>query len=882
MTPTDERTPRLRTGAQWEKALVNHYLSSDGPYGATPITFLDATPAELAIAWSNDSGTLIETDTARAWFLSSFDHDELSRALGSGKFPRPVTSEVPGYFRYLILTCLVPAITEYESVDNQFRHILGEMAHSESGSFNALGSLSKLWKSLESWLNKRRSGGLPFRRLVLPDIGRMNLIGYSVRLSFPSWRDTGTVRTILSGCGQNDPTGIINAFDRKATGTNMSGLLRDAYEDFRRRYQSGDRLLLDHRFWRLVQIAKGKEVGDLSCRETCVRLEIFSPWEREFEFALAISDGSDEPDRIDIAFDRLDDVRARIPDTTGARGLARFFQMLSDGFLIVERSSAYSTWVADFSGSAKRPVDFVRVLVSPSTKKSFSEDLAKWDEIGGGWWISSELDPSQRWVASLLNRSDFEEATDIYRLAFSEGIRMGRTYLGRSAALPKLAFPNEYAVCVKAMGVVSGAPIPERDLNAQTVEFSSAGPVCGRWEISATKAGAEIASVSIVFEPDAQLHETITRPADTDKDIVVSDLCEPASSSSRQTRTVEIDVDPRMVDLGEIFYAKGKSGLDESFIVRTIRRTFGGNCPSPWDIMRCFQEAGWLDPYTKPGWGTRRWYLRKARLLRTGQNEFLLDGASPRRLTMHFEAICKRIGGRLLTDSNVPLSAPTFSVTGIDDVLHLSASLGLPVDDVLVPEFSKLPGAWPPEAHDTFARTPIGSWSWNFKRFVASENPPAEASSISIRRWIRPNNDTRPIYTVNRRDDEVLKTSSRAAAIMEGHRLARIPMFEWRDGFLWRSADEGHLPIEIARFLRASAGPGGLVSRTERLFDYVYPTSDLMMTWMNSTLDPALFGRNVQKTTDGLNSTVLYNRRIPHGKYSVPKRKSLNSDDRIM
>src|SRR5260370_577341 len=43
--------PGMKMNAEaWENCLTEHYLRSDGPYGGTPITFIDATPEELAAA----------------------------------------------------------------------------------------------------------------------------------------------------------------------------------------------------------------------------------------------------------------------------------------------------------------------------------------------------------------------------------------------------------------------------------------------------------------------------------------------------------------------------------------------------------------------------------------------------------------------------------------------------------------------------------------------------------------------------------------------------------------------------------------------------------------------------------------------------------------
>jgi hypothetical protein len=39
---------------EWEACLTHHYLRSDGPFGDDPITFIDATPAELRDAAGRD------------------------------------------------------------------------------------------------------------------------------------------------------------------------------------------------------------------------------------------------------------------------------------------------------------------------------------------------------------------------------------------------------------------------------------------------------------------------------------------------------------------------------------------------------------------------------------------------------------------------------------------------------------------------------------------------------------------------------------------------------------------------------------------------------------------------------------------------------------
>ena len=66
----------------WENCLTEHYLRSDGPYGGTPITFIDATPEELAAA----SGKYGRAEEANESFLQQFSVSNVHRWL-DGEYP---------------------------------------------------------------------------------------------------------------------------------------------------------------------------------------------------------------------------------------------------------------------------------------------------------------------------------------------------------------------------------------------------------------------------------------------------------------------------------------------------------------------------------------------------------------------------------------------------------------------------------------------------------------------------------------------------------------------------------------------------------------------------------------------------------------------------
>src|SRR4051812_25060209 len=109
---------------EWERCLTFHYLRSDGPLGGSPLAFLDATPAELA-AVAGEYG--VTEDAAQSEFLAQFNRLNVQSWLNGEYAPPEKDGEVPGYFRYLVLTALVSATEVGVGHNHDFRDRLGAM-----------------------------------------------------------------------------------------------------------------------------------------------------------------------------------------------------------------------------------------------------------------------------------------------------------------------------------------------------------------------------------------------------------------------------------------------------------------------------------------------------------------------------------------------------------------------------------------------------------------------------------------------------------------------------------------------------------------------------------------------------------------------------------
>lgn len=234
----------------WENCLTEHYLRSDGPYGGTPITFIDATPEELAAA----SGQHGRAEEATESFLQQFSAANVERWLDGEYHPTAFDKAVPGYFRYLMLTCFVTATDEGAGETNNFRVRLGEILHTGSD-FNAVSGVNRLWQDLATWCDRRRSRGELIRELTLPDPGHMTLIGHAVRIAFPAWRDRASFARLLGRISpeiRRDPQRLVQDLMRPHRWNDVPEPIKNVCTDFRNRMAAGHRLLSGHRFWALV------------------------------------------------------------------------------------------------------------------------------------------------------------------------------------------------------------------------------------------------------------------------------------------------------------------------------------------------------------------------------------------------------------------------------------------------------------------------------------------------------------------------------------------------------------------------------------------------------------------------------------------------------
>jgi hypothetical protein len=813
------------------------HLRSDGPLGGSPITFLDATPAELAAAAVEHGVT---EQTAQLEFVCSFDRSAVESCLNGDFAPASRDGEVPGYFRYLILTAFVSATEEGVGDNHNFRDRLGALLGGNT--LNSVSGVNTLWRGLEGWCKRRRAAGKSIRAVVLPPYGNMNLIGYAVRIAFPSWRDrsafTRVLRTVPAET-RSHPERLCRELVRPQQLVKLPQALRGAFDDFQHQMRVGWRMLLGHRFWTLVRSINAQlEEEQHGTRAVHWTLEArFGGWEQDV-LELRLSQCTVRGALVGEGFEGSLERFVAIPARDLPVGLANAVQ---EGVLILGEGPGAS-WILSDGGT---PDDvFVLVLARDDSIARRSALKTKWQSLGSGWWVSGRLDPVA--MVDLFRVLGYGPLRDsqLADVTLAGGVKTGRaSWLGRPALLPTVSASRASRLSVRLLEgsedilILSGVP-PEWQL-----EISK--PASGRWLLSAVEGPHETDKV-LVLEADAP--ERWEWP-EIDSGKFAADMELAFENARPETiRPLAIGAETHSANLArvgnllEAIYGGAPSlGWAESELVPLLephlpQRHF------VWDFLRGLAEAGWLEPVLSLGWRARRWQLRRPSLLPLSPGAALVDGAvaaaSEHRLV---EAVSRR-GGRLTRRSALSEWAPSALFIEVSDLAELAIELAWPMCEPHAPEFAAAPRCWPGEQRTTKGRELSGIWSFEVGLFHPPDAGQETQEGVVLQRWVRERKDDRDVFRVVSRGQDFV-TSSRTAAILEAYRCRRTPLFRWFRGRLERVARAGHLPLPVARSLRRRflTGSGPTELREDR-GSYVYVADANAARWLRKKFGPVIAG----------------------------------------
>lgn len=823
---------------EWEACLTRHYLRSDGPSGDGPITFIDATPAELRAAAGRDEWS---DEATRLSFLRSINASEARAWLDGRIMPAGPDSAIPGYFRYLVLTCFVVATDDDATDTHDFRmrlaHVLGKVT-----AFQSVSGVNRLWQTLAKWCERRRSIGAPIRRLVLPDPGNMVLIGHAVRLAFPAWRDRTAFARLLGEIPpalRRDPLRLTEELMRPHRWFAVPARIQEVCQDFAMRLERQNRMLQDHRFWSLVTSIDASLVDPTTRTKKWVLEVTLGGYEGdEAHLRLYVDDRArhhrltDERQWLDIALEDLLSGRMQIPV-----GLASAVE--AGTIPLAEQDGG--RWA--FEGHFPASDEGVVLLAGPELCAQLGDVGHPWVSIGLGWRVSARLSKTEANIARATLRGFVKEDVSPLLVEFRVvgGVRTGgSTYLGRPKFLPCLyasqaatirVDPSEYVDGV--LGVVGAAP--RWTLSAQR-------PLTGRWALIATEGGLDHEK-TITLEADAP--ERTFAPTDQSDTRFESEV-EIQVQNTRLTpshRTVSRATSSgpatELDDVLEAVYTAPPQGWSEAELIPLLQ-TILPDRRIVWDVLRSLAEAGWIDPYVSRSWRARRWRLRPPGLIKISNNCVLVDGAIGARSRRRLISAVSVCNGEIEVRSGISKFAPASLVVHGVRVADLAAECGWPCTGAMFPDLRPAPGCWIADRRTTDGRSLAGTWCFDLGHFQSTAASIAGANGVAIERWRRERGDDRDIYRVSGAGPDLI-LSARNPAILEGYRRARRELYRWSDGWLLRAANGGYLPLAVARALRykslVAAGP---VLPHGEAWSYGYAADVASAQWLAALFGPAV------------------------------------------
>lgn len=830
-----------------ESKLVAHYLSTSGPDGSASLTHIDASRTELAECFglANPEAAVALVCEACGTGLDVYEF------LAFGTYPNGMPDEVPGFFRFLLLTCVVVASADENKETREFGKNLQRLL-STTRVFGHRQALPRMWERLASWSAQRRRDGLPIRQVVLPPFDRSEpYIGLTNAISFPSWRDTHRLRSLFEGSSERyllaTPRDVALRLCPVIRGDDRFSLqMRTASEEFDTLHRNRASLLHSHRFWgavcRGLELKRPRNAApDQGFRAELV-VGAVSEDTRIFFFREQIAelDGRKHAIESCLVCDALKTLE-KLEDE-GLRREGELLQALRAGALPFAQER-FGVWIANMSGGIADD-EWTYLVRDDRTNSLRRLAFVKISPLTGGWsLIEPVMGSSAIHIHKALGLYGGKALDHGATIRVRGGVRTLGGFLGRPALLPWIEMdgtakirvsPSDGAINVR-IERLEGKAVLKSDVSLE-----------GRFEISFEDHlnGRRILAMhrAIRFVDHAPEHPMIGRASASWYDKVecsdkawIDAPIEVAIAAS-DDRWRDSTREMRFDDLLEVIYARGASGWAERELIDVVRELTPG--PSPWEILRTLQESGWLQAKASLRWRASLWCLVAPSLstIRVDDSDaVLLCGSASAVVRSRFESTVLSMGGTVRFIQGVGAFSPLTAIALGVSAEHLTEELAWPIAALRSAARLRGTGWWSVvpagiEKHQVHA-----AWNWSASEFrPCAVKAPVE--DIEVRWWRRIEMDRADLYSVDGGEPIQFVSPSRSVALCEAFRRARRAMFAERGGLLERLSADGHLPLHLSRTLHAYAlmSPGVVPCGTG--WGYAYPSSDLGMSTVRACL----------------------------------------------
>lgn len=827
--------------SDWITRLQDYYLRSDGPYGNTPITSLDVTPSGLAeaIGISGYSDDMVQNA-----FMSLFTRKSVRINLGQESRIQKNTPESVivdrGYkvfhqqFHYLILSCLVAATTTNVGDNiNQYRERLGALLNDNQGLEQDVSGINSLWLALSKWVDTQISQGKLFRKIILPtDIGNMTVIGYAVKLAYPSKEDRTELKRII----KNFPISVFkNQYEfldslSNAVSHRLSERMQSDIDELIKLYRWDDsEKFTTHHIWRLIE----NILIEINSSDTQAK--------RTLLWSITASFGGWDGDEIELSLARgnkRDDLQT--PYWSG--GISQLVKVINPPVAIDQLIKARCIILAESGGGTwvqedkQMPHDSTVIILS-SDNSIISRFTSK--IIDGDWHCSQKMSLQQALQITAgkgLIKTNNKYKSDIQII---EGISLGRNkWLSRKAYLPKISIKlhtrfkttppiqfqqNEMTISLLQENLNGEFRLEEAtnkgSSTTKRIWLLSNSPINHKW---ATRKSYCVESKEIKFETDSILLHGKR----------VTGLGNPQNF---------------LCDIIEAIYAKAGAVRLESEIIKTIQKGLPPSEPFKhlaWDILRSFEESGFLEQDINLAWRGRLWRVMPPSIIITGNNTAIIEGAVATKVLDILIIEAKKLNIQVTIDASMPWAVPIIGLHG-KNFNQLSKNLSWNCTNATSLAIEKAPVCWPAEKRDTTGYHPKSIWKTQSGFFISSyEN---DMTKLGLYRYS--SEKDRDIFVIKQKKRDFI-TAERTTAILEFYRLMNQPLFSYCNQRLIRLTKNGYLPLPIAKYLRRfTAKQSGNYFDDNSLPIYQYPIDEERLVWLQSIFGSSIFGLGENKSS---------------------------------
>ncbi len=782
----DEEQQKELSESEWEKRLQIHYLSASGPYGCSPLTYLNVSPSEIrAGAKLND---LSEEEAVRQ-FINLFSISKVRSVFGS-KAPSDKTSFMGSRFRYLVLSCFVESVFGDEINSTFYVDKLSELLNAP----NQLGQsdckqINKSWRTFSCIQNSKNASDNNYRYIDLPSPGSWTNIGIATNLAYPSRSDRSQIKKVLkkvlkklSNFEALKPAWLITSLLHYKH--DLSVVMQQEVIDLDDVYNKHPVVGTQHRFWHLLEsVLEELSKVDISINKKLHwKMKVcFSGFENDrlhINVYTGIKSNDISKNMWEGSFNAWLSATTELPNS--------LTRMKDDGVLILANDSQGNWEIGSTIANFKN-----KQCIILTNKSEIAANFAKRFDIDDHWFVSSPIEYLE--AKSLLTSLFYDiEIPKEALFSVEGGIFLRKNcWLGRRSYLPQIVVPELATITAISIGGSKQLKLEHQDGKYKV--SSDEAVLDGKWQLVINldnheeRHSFEIISFNVIASKWSSISKNFEEIPELKYRTVNSFIDKPLAI---EASGVELSVP--ISDFIEALYAHASRYLTDSQLIELIKNAFTRDI-NPWDIIRSYEEAGLLHQSISKNWRGRQWRVLPPVIISIEHIQAIVEGTVPERALTDLLSNARLLGVTVSIYCKHKFSAPLIILTG-KYIVQLASKLEWPITTLFMPDISLAPLCFPNSAYSDAGRQLSGIWNGRIFDAHTKEN----GSEIQLKRYTR--EDQRDVYAITSSGDAFF-SESRVTAILEYNRQIGSSSFSFNRNTI-NSTSGVYLPLPLAQWLR--------------------------------------------------------------------------------